>query len=60
MELFMHDILSYLFIIATGMLTWWGWSLFDQLDEFEQKWRYPWLVVMICVIVGLVVFWATV
>lgn len=56
----MHDILSYLFIIAMGMLTWWGWSLFDQLDQFEQKWRYPWLAVMICVIVGLVVFWATV
>lgn len=56
----MHDILSYLFIIAMGMLTWWGWSLFDQLDEFERKWRYPWLVVMICVIIGLVVFWATV
>lgn len=60
MELFMHDILSYLFIVAMGMLTWWGWSLFDQLDQFEQKWRYPWLAVMICVIVGLVVFWATV
>lgn len=57
MELFMHDILSYLFIVAMVMLTWWGWSLFDQLDKFEQKWRIPWLVLMIGVIVGLTVFW---
>ena len=47
-----HDFLSYLFIVATMIYTYWGWTLFDRLDDVETPYtRYVWLFGMCGVIV---------
>ena len=47
-----HDFLSYLFIVATMIYTYWGWSLFDRLDDTETPYtRYVWLLGMCGVII---------
>lgn len=47
-----HDFLSYLFIVAAMIYTYWGWTLFDRLDDTEApRARYIWLFGMIGVIV---------
>lgn len=47
-----HDFLSYLFIVAAAIYTYWGWTLFDRLDDIEAPYaRYVWLFGMIGVIV---------
>lgn len=54
----MFEFLGYLTVIGLICYTIWGWKEFDNLSEFEQKWKLPWVALMVAVIGGLLAFWS--
>lgn len=54
-----QELFAYLTIISMLVYTYWGYTTFDELDDFEQKWKMPWLAVMAITIVGLIIFYGT-
>lgn len=51
------EFLAYMSIVCMMVYGWWGWNMFDRLDQFEQKWKIPWAIITFGTIVGLVIFW---
>ena len=54
-----QELFAYLTIVSMLVYTYWGYTKFDELDDFEQKWKMPWLAVMAITIVGLIIFYGT-
>lgn len=54
-----QELFAYLTIISMLVYTYWGYTTFDELDDFEQKWKMPWLAVMAITIIGLIIFYGT-
>lgn len=57
MTYIVHEFLSYLCLVVLALYTWWGWTLFDQLDDIEHPWtRWVWLGGMSLVILAFAIF----
>lgn len=54
-----QELFAYLTIVSMLVYTYWGYTTFDELDDFEQKWKMPWLAVMAITIIGLIIFYGT-